>query len=62
LAKKKRYNPNKWQDVEQMLLKLSDKKYTRNVKLNCGNYNGKHTKKYVSNVYRIYRHYQNMSD
>ncbi|MDR1182077.1 MAG: transglycosylase SLT domain-containing protein, partial [Bacteroidales bacterium] len=40
LAKKKRYNPNKWQDVEQMLLKLSDKKYTRNVKLNCGNYNG----------------------
>jgi membrane-bound lytic murein transglycosylase F len=62
LAKKKGYNPNKWQDVEQMLLKLSDKKYTRNIPLGCGNYHGKQTKKYVANVWEIYRHYQNMSE
>jgi membrane-bound lytic murein transglycosylase F len=61
LAKQKGYNPNRWQDVEKMLVKLSDKKYTKNVQLKCGNYNGKHAKKYVSKVWEIYRHYQNMS-
>ena len=62
LAKKKGYNPRRWTDVEKMLLKLSDRKYTRNANIKCGNYKGKHTKNYVNKVWITYRHYQNMSD
>ncbi|MDR0606754.1 MAG: transporter substrate-binding domain-containing protein [Bacteroidales bacterium] len=62
LAKEKGYNPNQWKDVEKMLLKLADKKYTQNTQLKCGNYNGKSAKNYVANVWNTYQHYQNMSD
>jgi membrane-bound lytic murein transglycosylase F len=62
LAKSKGYNPNSWQDVEKMLIRLSDKKYTKNIPLRCGNYNGKHTKNYVNKVWTSYLHYQNMVD
>ena len=62
LAEKKGYNPDTWRDVEKMLLKLSDKKYTKNVPLSCGNYNGKFTKKHVSKVWDTYKHYQNMTE
>ena len=62
LAEKKGYNPDTWHDVEKMLLKLSDRKYTKNVPLTCGNYNGKFTQKYVSKVWETYRHYQNIAE
>jgi membrane-bound lytic murein transglycosylase MltF len=62
LAKEKNYKPNQWKDVEKMLLKLSDKEYTQNVRLKCGNYNGKYAKNYVSNIWNTYQHYQNMSE
>ena len=60
LAEKKGYNPKRWADVEKMLLKLSDKKYTKNIPVSCGIYKGKHTKKYVNKVWVTYRHYMNM--
>jgi membrane-bound lytic murein transglycosylase F len=62
LAEKKGYNPNTWQDMEKMLVKLSDRKFTKNIPLYCGNYNGKFTKKYVSKVWETYLHYQNMAE
>ena len=62
LAEKKGYNANTWGDVENMLLKLSDRKYTKNIPLRCGYYNGKFTQKYVSKVWETYRHYQNMAE
>ncbi len=62
LAEKKGYNPNSWKDVEKMLTKLSDRRFTKNIQLKCGNYNGKYAKNYVSKVWDVYRHYQNMLD
>jgi len=62
LAKNKGYNPNSWQNIEKMLLKLSDRKFTKHVPLQCGSYNGKFTKKYVSKVWETYQHYQNMTE
>jgi membrane-bound lytic murein transglycosylase MltF len=55
-------NPNKWQNIEKILPKLSDKKFTKNIPLNCGNYNGKFTQNYVSKVWKTYQHYQNMAE
>jgi len=62
LAEKKGYNPNTWHDVEKMLLKLSDRQYIKKIPLNCGYYNGKFTKKYVSKVWETYLHYQNIAE
>jgi membrane-bound lytic murein transglycosylase F len=62
VAEMKGLNPNKWQDIEKILPKLSDKKYTKNIPLKCGNYNGQFTQNYVSKVWKTYLHYQNMTE
>jgi len=62
VAENKGLNPNKWRDVEKVLSKFSDKKFTKNIPLRCGNYNGNFTKNYVSKVWKTYLHYQNMAN
>lgn len=62
VAEKKGVNYNQWQNVEKILPKLSDKKFTKDIPLACGNYNGKFTQEYVSKVWATYRHYQNLSE
>jgi len=62
VAENKGFNPNEWQNIEKILPKLSDRKFTKNIPLKCGNYNGKFTKNYVFKVWKTYQHYQNMTE
>ncbi|MDR1877949.1 MAG: transglycosylase SLT domain-containing protein [Bacteroidales bacterium] len=62
LAKKKGFDPNKWEDVNKMTGKLSDRKYIGKIKLQCGLYRGKRLQNYVFNVWKLYQHYQNMTN
>jgi membrane-bound lytic murein transglycosylase F len=62
LAKINGLNPDKWDEVSKMLVKLSDRNYIKNKPLACGVCNGRHTKTYVLNVWMMYRHYRNMTD
>jgi len=62
LAEATGHNPHCWNSIEKMLPKMSDKTYIKNAGLNITSYNGKYTKDYVSRVWIVYCHYQNMVD
>jgi membrane-bound lytic murein transglycosylase F len=53
-------NPLKWQDVESILPKMSDRKFIRDAGLNMHSYNGTYTQNYVSRVWTVYQHYCNI--
>ena len=53
-------NPCDWDDVKKILPKMSDKTFIKDAELSIKSYNGNRTKDYVSSVWLVYRHYQNM--
>ena len=60
LAEAIELNPLKWNDIESILPKMSDRKFIRDAGINIHPHNGTYTKNYVSRVWIIYRHYCNM--